>query len=179
MHGANRLASNSLTESVVAGTRVGRDLAWELPDRVPLDVEVDDPLDHPLLDPARLREVRAVMSRHVGVVRDELSLSSAAAALGTIARGMRSARRAGESVDEGSDEFSTDDPPPVEPSRRSWEGTNILTVATAVVAAARTRTESRGCHRRSDFPVADPAWVRHLTVTLDAVGMIEVDGAPD
>ena len=34
VHGANRLASNSLTESVVAGTRVGRDLAWELPERV-------------------------------------------------------------------------------------------------------------------------------------------------
>ena len=32
VHGANRLASNSLTESVVAGTRLGRDLAWELPD---------------------------------------------------------------------------------------------------------------------------------------------------
>ena len=34
VHGANRLASNSLTESVVAGTRLGRDLAWELPERV-------------------------------------------------------------------------------------------------------------------------------------------------
>ena len=33
VHGANRLASNSLTESIVAGTRVGRDLAWELPER--------------------------------------------------------------------------------------------------------------------------------------------------
>ena len=71
VHGANRLASNSLTESVVSGTWVGRDLAWEVPDRVPIDVDVDDPLDHRLLDPARLREVRAVMSRHVGVVRDE------------------------------------------------------------------------------------------------------------
>src|SRR5215204_3356706 len=34
VHGANRLASNSLTEGVVAGTRLGRDLAWELPARV-------------------------------------------------------------------------------------------------------------------------------------------------
>jgi len=34
VHGANRLASNSLTEGVVAGTRVGRDLAWELPEDV-------------------------------------------------------------------------------------------------------------------------------------------------
>ena len=40
VHGANRLASNSLTEGVVAGTRLGRDLAWEVPDRV--DVVLDD-----------------------------------------------------------------------------------------------------------------------------------------
>ncbi|MGI9646124.1 MAG: L-aspartate oxidase, partial [Ilumatobacteraceae bacterium] len=69
VHGANRLASNSLTESVVAGTRVGRDLAWELPDRVAVAPDLDDPLAPPLLDPARLREVRAAMSRHVGVFR--------------------------------------------------------------------------------------------------------------
>ena len=166
VHGANRLASNSLTESVVAGTRVGRDLAWELPDRVPIDVEVDDPMDHTLLDPARLREVRAVMSRHVGVVRDELSLASAAGALGSIAHSMRSAKRTGES---GDDIVS-----PPEPSRRSWEGTNILTVAAAVVVAARTRTESRGCHRRSDFPEPREEWLRHLDVTLDATGALDV-----
>jgi L-aspartate oxidase len=165
VHGANRLASNSLTESVVAGTRVGRDLAWELPDRVRIDVEVDDPMDHPLLDPARLREVRAVMSRHVGVVRDELSLASATGALGSIARSMH-AGSAGTDPD-----LSVSAPVP---SRRSWEATNILTVASAVVAAARTRTESRGCHRRSDFPDPRPEWVRHLDVTLDATGTLVV-----
>ena len=166
VHGANRLASNSLTESIVAGTRVGRDLAWELPDRVPLDVDVDDPLEHALLDPARLREVRAVMSRHVGVVRDSLSLASAAGALGAIARSMEPPARGRSS---GDGETAT-----VEPSRRSWESTNILTVATAVVAAAQERTESRGCHRRSDHPETREEWVRHLDVTLDAAGTITV-----
>jgi aspartate oxidase len=172
VHGANRLASNSLTESVVSGTWVGRDLAWEVPDRVPIDVDLDDPIDHPLLNPARLREVRAVMSRHVGVVRDELSLSSAAGALGAIARSMRSAKRspAGQAAD--------DTPAPVEPSRRTWEATNILTVATAMVAAAAARTESRGCHRRSDHPSPRPEWVRHLDVTLDAAGTIDVSDRP-
>jgi len=174
VHGANRLASNSLTESVVSGTWVGRELAWEVPDRVPVDVDVGGPLDHPLLDPARLREVRAVMSRHVGVVRDELSLSSASGALGSIGRSMRSANRSGSTgaVDTG------EGPPLVEPSRRTWEATNILTVATAMVAAASARTESRGCHRRSDHPISRPEWVRHLDVTLDAAGIISVEDRP-
>jgi L-aspartate oxidase len=148
---------------VVAGTWVGRDLAWELPDRVAIDVDVDDPLAHPLLDPARLREVRAVMSRHVGVVRDSLSLASASGALGSIARAMTSPRTVGDAGERL-----------VEPSRRSWESTNILTVASAVVAAAQARTESRGCHRRSDFPEPSPHWVRHLDVTLDPAGFLDV-----
>lgn len=167
VHGANRLASNSLTESIVAGTRVGRDLAWELPDRVSVEPEFEDPMALPLLNPARLREVRAVMSRHVGVLRDELSLSSAAGALGAIVRDMSSVKS------------SSDERASVEPSRRSWEGTNLLTVAVAMVAAARARTESRGCHRRVDYPDTLDKWVTHLDVTLDSVGEICVDGTPD
>ena len=157
VHGANRLASNSLTESVVAGTRVGRDLAWELPAAVDPELGADEPVGQPLLDPARRREVRAVMSRHVGVLRDASSLAAAAGALGAIARDL---------------------PAEVAPSRRSWEGTNLLTVAAAVVAAAQARTESRGCHRRSDYPEPDPAWLTHLDVTLDAVGALDVAGGP-
>jgi L-aspartate oxidase len=154
VHGANRLASNSLTESVVAGTRVGRDLAWELPPRVePLpDVEVGP--DRRLLDPARRREVRSLMSRHVGVLRDAGSLAAAMGGLGAIAR------RLGDDVT---------------PSRRAWEATNLLTVATAVVAAATARQESRGCHRRTDFPDPRDEWRRSQDVRLDAAGTIHVD----
>ena len=129
--------------------------------------EFEDPMALPLLNPARLREVRAVMSRHVGVLRDELSLSSAAGALGAIARDMSSVKS------------SSDERASVEPSRRSWEGTNLLTVAVAMVAAARARTESRGCHRRVDYPDTLDKWVTHLDVTLDSVGEICVDGTPD
>ena len=174
VHGANRLASNSLTESVVSGTRVGRDLAWELPDRVRLDLDVDDPLGFALLAPSRVREVRAVMSRHVGVIRDASSLAAAAGALGAIARTM-SARP--DVSSDGPSGVSPDGTEPVEPSRRSWEGTNILTVASAMVAASQARTESRGCHRRADHPTTDAAWVRHLDVTLDAAGTLQVSGA--
>lgn len=154
VHGANRLASNSLTESVVAGTRVGRDLAWELPMRVRPNPDGDDPMVPPLFEPTRLREVRAVMSRHVGVLRDESSLAAAAGALGSLAESLP----------------TTD----VEPARRAWEATNLLTVAAAVVGAASARTESRGCHRRRDHPEPRDEWLAHLEVGIDAVGGIDV-----
>ena len=97
------------------------------------------------------------MSRHVGVLRDAGSLATAAGALGAITRGLR------------------DD---VVPSRRAWEGTNLLTVAGAVVAAATARTESRGCHRRTDYPEPRDVWLTHLRVGVDPLGEIHVDGVP-
>jgi L-aspartate oxidase len=160
VHGANRLASNSLTESIVAGTRVGRDLAWELPDQVRADPDLDDPMAPLLLHPSRLREIRSVMSRHVGVLRSAESLAAAAGALGAVARQLG-----------GGDE-------PAVPSRRSWEGTNLLTMATAIVAAAQARTESRGCHRRLEYPEPRDVWLTHLDVALDASGTIDVSGIP-
>jgi L-aspartate oxidase len=157
VHGANRLASNSLTESVVAGTRVGRDLAWELPERIGPAADDAGAPDGRLLDPVRMTEVRAVMSRHVAVLRDAGSLATAAGALGAITRGL---------ADDGV------------PSRRAWEGTNLLTVAGAVVAAATARTESRGCHRRTDHPEPRDVWLTHLDVRADPLGELYVEGIP-
>src|SRR5690606_25673657 len=77
VHGANRLASNSLTEGVVAGTRVGRDLAWELPERVE-PVDADPGPGAGLVDPSLRAQVRGAMSRHVGVVRRPDGLAAAA-----------------------------------------------------------------------------------------------------
>lgn len=149
VHGANRLASNSLTEGVVAGTRLGRELSWSVPLPVVPD---DDDRDAALADPASRLEIRRTMSRHVGMVRDDAGLAEAARRLGRIAT-------------------SSD----AHPDRRSFEATNLLTVAVAVVAAARTRTESRGCHRRRDHPDTDPAWRRHVTV-VDQCGTVSVSG---
>lgn len=153
VHGANRLASNSLTEAIVAGTRLGRDLAWELPAQARVEHDHDDSLDHDLFDPIRLREVRALMSRHAGVMRNESQLAMAMGALGSLARSAS---------------------PVVQANRASWEATNLITMASGIVSAALARTESRGCHRRSDHPETDPTWVRHLDVVLDAVGSIDI-----
>ncbi|HWL41999.1 MAG TPA: L-aspartate oxidase [Ilumatobacter sp.] len=154
VHGANRLASNSLTESVVAGSRLGRALAWELPEPV-----VDDeppPVSVGLLAPETRVPVRLAMSRHVGVIRSAASLAAAAAEidaqLGVAAS---------------------------EPSQAAFEATNIATVARAVVAAATARTESRGCHRRSDFPEPRDAWLTNLSVRLGDDQPVTVTGMPE
>jgi len=145
VHGANRLASNSLTESVVAGTRLGRDLAWELPPRVEPDGS-GGAVPAGAVTAARRPEIRSAMSRHVGVLRDVSSLAAASDALRAVCS------------------TAVDAPAP----RALWEATNMLTVATAVVAAASARTESRGCHRRTDHPEPREEWLTHLDVRLDA-----------
>jgi len=149
VHGANRLASNSLTEGVVAGTRVGRALSWELPDKV---VSVEDDVEGQLIDSYHRAALRSAMSRYVGVLRTPDGLASAARILNTL----------------GSNASDT-----VVPTRKAFEATNMLTIATAVVEAARTREESRGCHRRTDFDAPSDTWLRHLTCRI-VDGHVEV-----
>jgi L-aspartate oxidase len=164
VHGANRLASNSLTEGVVAGTRVGRDLAWELPEFVEYlddvglleaaEVVASDGAVDAVGEGTSVRQmVRSSMSRHVGVLRTPTGLADAGAALGLVVAGTQM-------------------------SREGWETANLLTVARAVVAAASARTESRGCHRRIDHPEPLEAWLCHLDVRLSVAGDIIVSGGP-
>jgi L-aspartate oxidase len=153
VHGANRLASNSLTEGVVAGTRVGRDLAWELPEDVSW-VETDAPSTLGLVPPGRRSAIRTAMSKHVGVLRSPEGLAAAADALRVPCDGR-------------------------EWSRDAWEATNLLTVAQAVVAAATLRTESRGCHRRTDVTEPLDIWLRHLDVRLEAIDPVAGDATGD
>ena len=96
------------------------------------------------------------MSKHVGVLRKPEGLQHALDALATAA----------EKVDAQ-----------VTPSRRNFEATNILTVATAVAASALARTESRGCHRRTDTVEQREIWVRHLEVSLHS-GSLSISGIP-
>lgn len=142
VHGANRLASNSLTEGVVAGTRVGRALSWRLPEHV--DV-VDDEADGELIDSYHRGAMRAAMSRYVGVLRTPQGLETADGILRTVAENLSHN---------------------VVPTRKAFEATNMLTIATFVVAAARARTESRGCHRRTDVVEPQDNWRKHIICSL-------------
>jgi L-aspartate oxidase len=146
VHGANRLASNSLLEGLVFAGRIGADLARELPapaDPVPADVETG------LVDPAGRAELARQMSAGAGVVRTDASLHA-------VARALAAARTDG-----------------VEPRPEAWDATNLHAVSTALVAAAIRREETRGCHWREDFPDRDDErWHGHLLAALAADGVL-------
>jgi len=142
VHGANRLASNSLTEGVVAGTRVGRALSWSLPPIATPD-EVDSP--GTLIDSYHRTALRSAMSKYVGVLRTPEGLDSALRILNTLSSNMSAT---------------------VVPTRKAFEATNMLTIAVAVVEAAKMRTESRGCHRRTDFDAPSDSWNHHLSCRI-------------
>jgi L-aspartate oxidase len=146
VHGANRLASNSLLEGLVFAERIGEALAEE---REPLaggDGAPARPRRRGLLDPSVRGEIQRVMSTHCGVLRS--------------AEGLAEARRLLEELG-----GRVCDDPCVE----AWEATNLHTVATAVVAAAERREETRGSHWRDDFPDRDDVrWLGRLSGRLEA-----------
>jgi L-aspartate oxidase len=109
-----------------------------------------------LIEDANRAVVRTTMSKHVGVLRKPEGLQTAIDTLAAVAS------------QSGSNVVGT---------RRNFEATNILTVATAVAAAALARTESRGCHRRTDTPEQRDEWKRHLSVSIDGASLM-IAGIP-
>src|SRR5829696_6260352 len=147
VHGANRLASNSLLEGLVFGRRIAADIATGLPDQAE-PAQRPEPRD--AVSPGSRGALQRAMSRGAGVIRTDASLHEAAKAL---------AAGAGDGT--------------VEPRPEAWDATNLHTVSTALVAAAGRREETRGCHWREDFPDRDDArWHGHLLAALGVDGVL-------
>jgi L-aspartate oxidase len=159
VHGANRLASNSLLEGLVYAERIADDIAAShrengLHARVPAPVPHPETPTHPLMPPEARFAIQRVMTQGAGVLRSADSLADAAAGLGRI-----HAEAAGALAENGKT---------AEPGVDTWEATNLLCVARVLVAAARRREETRGCHWREDHADRDDAaWRRHIVVRLN------------
>jgi L-aspartate oxidase len=159
VHGANRLASNSLLEGLVFAARIADDLAGGLPSPGEPALAVVERGSAGLTDPAERGDLARVMTDGAGVLRSAPSLLAAAKALAAIG----DVRVTGSTV--------TADPD-------AGEMSNLRTVATALVAAAAARTETRGSHWREDFAEADDDWRGHLLVRLDPDGALGVAFEP-
>jgi L-aspartate oxidase len=104
-----------------------------------------------LLPPEAQGEIQRIMTRGAGVLRSEASLAAAAWELDAL----------------GVSDAAGDGHKPAEPGTDTWETANLHLVARVLVAAARCRAETRGCHWREDRPERDDAaWRRHLVVRL-------------
>ncbi|MFE0650298.1 L-aspartate oxidase [Streptomyces sp. NPDC059534] len=161
VHGANRLASNSLLEGLVFAERIAEEITAAAP-RVPgAPVPHPAPVTLPLPVAGARTRLQRVMTAGAGVLRSEASLRTAAEALDAL----HSDAVAG----------GTDDTKAAEPGVESWETTNLLCVARVLVAAARRREETRGCHWREDRPDReDTDWRRHLVVRLTPERTLDV-----
>ena len=145
VHGANRLASNSLLEGLVFARRIAALLHDRLPPRRSPAV---DQRDAWLIDASVVPAMQLAMSRYAGGLRDAMGLDSCAADLRSLAS-IRSER----------------------PGLEAWEATNLMTVATAIVASARLREESRGAHWRDDFKGRRAEWQGHLIAAQSDAGL--------
>jgi L-aspartate oxidase len=141
VHGANRLASNSLLETVVFAKRiVQRTLAGDAGAATPVDHAID--LPHVPIEGGAMPDrasLQSLMWDKVGIVRDATGLDAASARLAAFAA------------------------MPIPSDRPSHELANMVLCGRLMAHAAFLREESRGAHHRSDFPEPREAWRRHLT----------------
>ncbi len=137
VHGANRLASNSLLEGLVFSRRI----AQVLPDELrPWSDAVPDTREPGLVDGPTRRALQEEMTSRAGVLRSADGLRTALDSLGALAQA-----------------------PVTGIDQDAWETTNLHTVSTLLAGAALLREETRGSHWREDFPDRDDAaWAGHL-----------------
>lgn len=148
LHGANRLASNSLLEGLVLGADAADSIVRDLRAHGPVRLEVppiqgEAPCGHAgPLDLADIRDsLRSLMWRRAGIIRDASGLAEAAEQVEYWCGYVLA--------------HAFDNP-------AGWTLQNLLTIARLAIAAAAERSESRGAHTRSDFPETNPSWARHI-----------------
>jgi L-aspartate oxidase len=141
VHGANRLASNSLLEGLVFSRRIAEVLPGELRSWADPAARTGPTV---LVDGAAREPLQELMTREVGVLRTAVGMGDALDGLGEL----------------WSHEVSEAGP-------AAWETTNLLTLSTSLAQAARLRAETRGSHWREDFPLRDDEeWAGHIDLRL-------------
>jgi L-aspartate oxidase len=148
VHGANRLASNSLLEAVVFGQRIfERPSRKAAPETAALGKGAEVRLslsERPVLStapPPSLSTLQELLWEKVGIRRNREDLVQAADTLATWEACL-----------------------PKPKDRPSHELANLVTTGRLVTEAALAREESRGAHFRSDFPAGSPRWQRHIVL---------------
>lgn len=151
IHGANRLASNSLLEGLVFGKRIaqevsgkvcGKDRKTALKLREPVNKK---PQREPVKNANTLKtRIRKLMTRNVGIIRNEKKLRDAMQQVLEIKQQLQGK------------EYNTIE---------QWELVNMVTLSELVIQSALLRTESRGAHFRTDYPRTDDVqWKRNTIV---------------
>jgi L-aspartate oxidase len=153
VHGANRLASNSLLEGLVFAERIGEVLATS-------DPVVREPVDGnaqaDLLPHSARRSMQQTMDDHAGVLRSAVSLDIAETELRPV-----------------------HDAPGARPCTEDWETTNIHALASVLIHHAQLRKETRGSHWREDFPERnDEQWRVRLVSSIDPDGTLTTRTEP-
>lgn len=148
VHGANRLASNSLLEGLVFSRRIA--------DAVVADGHVAAPARPqspagPLIPHGMRRKLQRVMDRDAGVLRSEDSLTSAVDWIDALLADTSALSAA-------------------RPCTEDWETTNLVLISYVLVSHALLREETRGSHWREDFPETSDAWQVRLVSRVDAAG---------
>src|SRR5580698_1700284 len=153
VHGANRLASNSLLEGLVFGARAGQSMRDQLKKaaattRPPQAFASNGPMDAPIEQ--LIAEIQDLMWRDVGIVRAGTALKHALEQLDQLCPRVAHPQ-----------------------TRRAFEARNLHIVGTLVVRSASAREESRGAHYRLDFPTHDDAkFLNHSIIKGDSIRFV-------
>ena len=163
VHGANRLASNSLLEGLVFASRAAADAAGTVASGL---VSQREPVERPgprSLAPATARrQIQSLAHSGTGPIRTATGLEHTLARFAQLRK-----------------QFNADSPLVATPQTAEWETSNVLAVASVLAQVAAEREESRGGHVREDFPATDDAnWRVRQAASLDPDGTLQVMLAP-